>query len=214
MKRSALASSVAACICCGLAGPLLAATPVDQPPVTGTATRASPDAQTVAATAPAEKCLSDLRAFDTQMGKSGYWLGASGYGYGYPMGGFGYGYGDPMVGTPVGGVAAGGEIGYRTRVRATRSGRFSPPPTSSPRTASSSRARTCSPRPARSTNATWPICTRDGRASGGRAGLAEAADRRREAGHEQEHLVPVGRADRHRRARPAGRGSRQRRRHS
>lgn len=114
MKRSALASSVAACICCGLAGPLLAATPVDQPPVTGTATRASPDAQTVAATAPAQQCLSDLRAFHAQMGKSGYWLGASGYGYGYPMGGFGYGYGAPLVGTPVGGVAAGGEIGYRT----------------------------------------------------------------------------------------------------
>jgi sporulation protein YlmC with PRC-barrel domain len=46
----------------------------------------------VASTKPAEKCLTDLRAFDSQMGKGGYWLGGTGYGYGYPMSGYGYGY--------------------------------------------------------------------------------------------------------------------------
>ncbi len=94
LKRSALASSVAACFCLGLATPLLAA----EPPVTGTVGPPSPSEKNVSAAKPAEKCLSDLRAFDSQMEKDGYWLGGSGYGYGYPIGGFGYGY--PMDGYP------------------------------------------------------------------------------------------------------------------
>jgi sporulation protein YlmC with PRC-barrel domain len=100
MKRSTLAGSVATCICLGLAAPLLAA----EPAATTAVNRSSPGEQNVSAIKPAAKCLSDLRAFDGQMGKDGYWLGATGYGYGYPMmggfgyGGFGYGYGLPMGG--------------------------------------------------------------------------------------------------------------------
>ena len=68
MKSSTLAGAF---LCLGFATTLLAA----QPAATGAAVK------------PAEKCLSDLRAFDNQMEKEGYWLGGSGYGYGYPMGG-------------------------------------------------------------------------------------------------------------------------------
>jgi len=84
MKRSILISSVA-CFCLGLTAPLLAA----EPSATGAANQSS---QNVAATQPAEKCLSDLRAFNSQMEKDGYWLGSSGYEYGYPLGEPGYGY--------------------------------------------------------------------------------------------------------------------------
>jgi sporulation protein YlmC with PRC-barrel domain len=94
MKRSTLTGSVAACIMLGLATPLLAA----PPPAPGTESNPSAGEASAAATKPAEKCLSDLRAFDTQMQKDGYWLGASGYGYGFPLGGYGYGY--PPGGNP------------------------------------------------------------------------------------------------------------------
>lgn len=52
----------------------------------------------------ANQCLTDLRTFNIQIQKDGYWLGGYtgaadpalggyGYGYGYPLGGSGYGYG-------------------------------------------------------------------------------------------------------------------------
>ena len=105
MKRSTLAGSVAACFCLGLAAPLLAA----EPSATGTVNQPSPNENNPSATKPAEQCLSDLRAFDSQMRKDGYWLGDSGYGYGYPMmDGPGFGYGYPMSG----GLAA-TATGYR-----------------------------------------------------------------------------------------------------
>ncbi|MDQ6619106.1 MAG: PRC-barrel domain-containing protein [Pseudomonadota bacterium] len=94
-KRSALVASLTACVCLGVASPLLAAPSPDTP--AAHRTQASPDA---AKMKPAQKCLSDLRAMDTQMQKDGYWLHGTGYGYGYPM--FGYSYGERGTATPAG----------------------------------------------------------------------------------------------------------------
>jgi sporulation protein YlmC with PRC-barrel domain len=82
MKRSTLVSSVAACFCLGLVAPPLAAEP-------------TASEKNVSAAKPAETCLSDLRAFYTQMEQDGYWLGGS------PWGDFGI---DPPTG-PVGAVS-------------------------------------------------------------------------------------------------------------
>jgi sporulation protein YlmC with PRC-barrel domain len=88
MNRSTLFTSVAACLCLGLPAPVLAA----ETPATAAVNNPPAADKTVSASKPAEKCLSDLQAFDTQMEKDGYWLGGSGYGFGYPMGGYGYSY--------------------------------------------------------------------------------------------------------------------------
>jgi sporulation protein YlmC with PRC-barrel domain len=107
VKHSTLIGSVAACVCFGLAAPVLAAeTPAAvataQPPAAATTAQppAAADKQ-AAAIKPAEACLTDLRAFDARMEKDGLWLGGSGYGYGYPLGGLGYGYDAPLGGPPV-----------------------------------------------------------------------------------------------------------------
>ena len=104
MKRSTLAGSVAACICLGLSVPVLAA----EPPVAGAATQQASSVKNFSTPKPAEKCLGDLRAFDTQMEKDGYWLGGSGDGLGYPMEGYGV-YGSPLMD----GRAEATGIGYR-----------------------------------------------------------------------------------------------------
>ena len=92
MKQAALAGCMATCICLGLATPLLAA----QDPAASKHHHPSPSETSASATKPAKKCLIDLRAFDRQMEKDGYWLAGSGYGYGYPMGESSNGYGGPM----------------------------------------------------------------------------------------------------------------------
>jgi len=111
MKRSTLTGSVAACILLGLATPLLAA----PPPATSTESNPSAGKASAAVTKPAEQCLSDLRAFDTQMRKDGYWLGGSGFGYGFPMGAYGYGY--PPGGNPPANAAGYQDVrpGYEVR---------------------------------------------------------------------------------------------------
>jgi sporulation protein YlmC with PRC-barrel domain len=111
MKHSILAGSVATCIFLGIAAPLLAA----QAAESGTAAPPPSTAPNVSAAKPAQKCLSDVRAFDIEMSKDGYWLGGSRFGYGYPMGG--YGYGPPINGRP--GMMASGYLrarpGYEVR---------------------------------------------------------------------------------------------------
>jgi sporulation protein YlmC with PRC-barrel domain len=88
MKRSTLISSLATSVGLFFAGQVLAAEAV----ATGAVSASSPDGMTVPSTKPGLKCLQDLRDFTSQMGKDGYWLGGSLYGYGYPVGEFGYGY--------------------------------------------------------------------------------------------------------------------------
>lgn len=103
MKHSILFGSVAICMSFGLTAPLLAA----EPATTG-AVGQSPPSEAVAVdnVTPSAKCLDDLRIFDKQMEKDGYWLGGSGFSYGHPMGGFGYAY-------PLGGHVPANPIGYR-----------------------------------------------------------------------------------------------------
>ncbi len=128
MKYSSRVCSMAACFCVSLSAPLLAAEPL-QP---------SPSEKNVSATKPAETCLSDLRAFYTQMEQDGYWLGGSpwgGYGNDYPMG-------------PVGAVGyRNARPGYEVQILVAAANILVD-------TANSSRVRICSPRPAISTNST------------------------------------------------------------
>lgn len=106
MIRSTPTVTLALCSLLGSFAPLLAATPAP-----------APAAGATAAAHPAERCLADVRGFNEQMSKNGYWLGGSGYGYGYPMGGYGYGYGIPLGSMPAGNAAGYGSArpGYEIR---------------------------------------------------------------------------------------------------
>ena len=203
MKRSTLAGSVAACICLGLSVPVLAA----EPPVAGAATQQASSVKNFSTPKPAEKCLGDLRAFDTQMEKDGYWLGGSGDGLGYPMEGYGV-YGSPLMD----GRAEATGIGYRNAR-----------PGYELRTLIASAnilARQGQQQPCEDVLATtrqiYKVYVAD--MNSGKMPRADvqswqaAAGRRSATGHRHEHVVPVRRVGRHRGARPAERGSRQRRR--
>lgn len=100
MKRSFLAHSFAACIAFGFANPLLAA----ETTATETLTVSPPAQQPVVTVEPAEQCLTDLRSFDSEMRKEGYWFSGSTYGYGYPMmDGYGFAEGGvPQAGSVMG----------------------------------------------------------------------------------------------------------------
>ncbi|WP_081935632.1 PRC-barrel domain-containing protein [Burkholderia sp. 9120] len=91
MKHSILASAFAASVCFGLLPSPAAAQSAKVTRASGSNTA---DART--SVAPAAKCLSDLRVFNSKIGRDGYWLGGSRYGYGYPVNTAGYGwYGYP-----------------------------------------------------------------------------------------------------------------------
>ena len=94
MRHSALVVSLSAALSLGFAAHAHAATaaPVAAKPGTPTEASVAADAKST------QKCRSDLRVFDTQMQKDGYWLRGAGYGYGYgyPMGGYNYDESRPM----------------------------------------------------------------------------------------------------------------------
>ncbi len=122
MKHVTLVSSAAICLSLGLSPSLSVA----QPPATDTPGDATASVRTtpknapatsksVTAIQPAEACLTDIRSFSGKMDKDGYWLGASGYGYGYPMGGAGYGYGFPMGAYPASSGYSNARPGFEVR---------------------------------------------------------------------------------------------------
>jgi sporulation protein YlmC with PRC-barrel domain len=86
--------------------------------LTGFAMAAPPRA---VAPAPGQACASDLRAFRTEMQKSGYWLGEASYGYGYPMMGYGAGYMPYGEGAP-GTSPAAANVGAESRYMSARPG--------------------------------------------------------------------------------------------
>ena len=88
VRNSVFVASLAAAISVGMAASVHAATPAQADAKAGIPSDAS------VATKSTQQCRSDLRAFDVQMQKDGYWFRGAGYGYcyGYPIGGYGIGY--------------------------------------------------------------------------------------------------------------------------
>ncbi len=78
MYKSLMLGSVASVVCALLVTPIFAADPIPTPPDAGIPSQ------------PAAVCLSDLRAFDVEMEKDGYWYTGGGYSMGYPVAGYGY----------------------------------------------------------------------------------------------------------------------------
>ena len=106
MKCSTLAASLTACFGLGFAAPSVMA----QSPA-ATAHNPSSDASTTSNPTSTQKCVSDLRAFSSQMQKDGYWRYGSDYGYGYPMYGYNYGEGETLA--PIGTSTTGGYMRAR-----------------------------------------------------------------------------------------------------
>ena len=100
-RRSALALALIAALSLGLSAPLWAATVA---PASTEHAGASPSVK------PAQKCLSDVHAFESKMQKDGYWLHGSGLGYGYPM--YGYGYDNPVPPPAMGAATSLDKTGY------------------------------------------------------------------------------------------------------
>jgi len=101
MKCLMFPSSTTACVCFGLSAPLSA-----EPAAVAKTDAASSAQVSKPAPKPAETCLSDLRAFSSQMQKGGYWFGASAFSHRDPMGSFGFGYANPTIGNPIGAEAS------------------------------------------------------------------------------------------------------------
>jgi sporulation protein YlmC with PRC-barrel domain len=76
---------------------------------------AAQSAEATSRAEPAQKCANDLRAFDGELQKGGYWLHNSSYGYGYPM--YGYMYGAVMLpnGLSTSGIGLHARPGYEIR---------------------------------------------------------------------------------------------------
>lgn len=100
-RLTARSAMIAVCLSLGLAGRLLAA----------------PSMQPASLQKPARKCISDLRTFDAELQKGGYWLRSSGYGYGYPMYGYTFGERGMMLpnGVPPSTTALHARPGYEIR---------------------------------------------------------------------------------------------------
>jgi sporulation protein YlmC with PRC-barrel domain len=112
MKRSTFVASMAVPFCVGIAVTACATLS----PMAVAAVSRTPDETSNSDARAALTCVSDLRALKSQMGKDGYWLGGSGYGYGYPMGNSGYGwYGTVGGGNPAANGYENARPGYEVR---------------------------------------------------------------------------------------------------
>jgi len=93
MTRKLPLGSIAGCVYFTLMGPLLAAQPANTEATNTTAAESD-----MTAPKSADVCRNDLKVFNSQMEKDGYWYTAEGNGFGYPMGGAGVGmYGESGI---------------------------------------------------------------------------------------------------------------------
>ena len=86
MTRKLPLGPIAGCVYFTLMGPLLAAQPANTEATNSTGAESD-----MAASKSADVCRNDLKAFNSEMEKDGYWYTAEGNGFGYPMGAGGVG---------------------------------------------------------------------------------------------------------------------------